>query len=342
MRSLEIKSRSGNYTVDFKSIKEVAEFCKGKTVVIDIKVGTLYEKWFKDCDLIKFACIEDNKTLDGSAYILDEFVKRKIKSNGEIVVVGGGILQDAAGFACSVYCRGIKYILIPTTLLAQADSCIGGKTSINFSSVKNILGTFYPPESIIICTEFLNTLTMRDYLSGLGEIIKFNLLKSKLDWFLSKDIKADVEELIYDSLNYKSRIIEIDEFDKKERKFLNFGHTFGHALESTSNYAIPHGTAVLLGIAIANRVAVKLGHLKEDFAFDAIYEYVKHMQLDQAWFNFADLLEVIKLDKKNTGSINMVLLTDSKPILTKIENLVILEEGVKEVYETIRLRNTAS
>lgn len=342
MRSLEIKSRSGNYTVDFKSIQEVAEFCKGKTVVIDINVSKLYQKWFSECDLIKFTCIEENKTLQGSSYILDEFVKRKIKSNGEIVVVGGGILQDAAGFACSVYCRGIKYVLIPTTLLAQADSCIGGKTSINFSSVKNILGTFYPPESIIICTEFLNTLTMRDYLSGLGEIIKFNLLKSEFDWFLSKDIKLDVDELIHNSLAYKSKIIEVDEFDKAERKFLNFGHTFGHALESTSNYAIPHGTAVLLGIAIANRVAVKLGHLKEDFAFDTIYEYVKYLQLDPAWVNFEKLLEVIKLDKKNTGSINMILLTDSKPILTTIDNLVILEEAVKEVYETIRLRNKAS
>ena len=163
-----------------------------------------------------------------------------------------------------------------------------------------------------------------------------------MDWFLSKDIKSDVTELIYTSLMYKAMVIEIDEFDKADRKFLNFGHTFGHALESTSNYAIPHGTAVLLGIAIANRVALKLGHLKEDFAFDTIYEYVKYLQLDPAWFNFSDLLEVIKLDKKNTGSINMVLLTDSEPILTKIEDLVILEEAVKEVYETIRLRNTAS
>jgi 3-dehydroquinate synthase len=342
MRSIKIKSRSGNYSVHFKSLEEVSDFCKGKTVVIDSNVYDLYQKIFQDCDLIKFTCVEENKTLEGSTHILNEFLKRKIKSNGDIVAIGGGILQDAVGFACSIYCRGIKYTLVPTTLLAQCDSCIGGKTSINFSSVKNILGTFYPPESILISTEFLNSLTERDYLSGLGEIIKFNLLRCQLDWFLSKDIKTDIEDLIYDSLTYKSVIIEIDEFDKKDRKFLNFGHTFGHALESTSNYAIPHGTAVLFGMAIANRVAVKLGHLEKDFAFDAIYNHVKHQKLDPAWFNFQDLMEVVKLDKKNTGSINMVLLTNSGPILTKIENLVILEEAVKETYETIRLRNKAS
>lgn len=342
MRSLEIKSRSGNYSVHFKSLDEIVEFCKGKTVVIDSNVHEFYGHRFNQVDFIKFDCTEESKTLDGGARILSEFIKRGIKSNGSVVVIGGGILQDVAGFACSVYCRGIEYTLVPTTLLAQCDSCIGGKTSINFSAVKNILGTFYPPESILICTEFLNSLTMRDYLSGVGEIVKFNLLKSTFDWFVSKNIKSDAEELIADSLAYKADIIERDEFDKGERRFLNFGHTFGHALESTSDYQIPHGSAVIIGIMIANRVANKLGHLTLDKLPDDVYYYIKHLSLNPDWFAFDKLLEVIKLDKKNTGSINMILLTDSKPILTRIEDLIILEEAVKEVYETIRLRNKVS
>jgi len=342
MRSLDIKSRSGNYSVVFTDIDKTIDFIKDMTVVVDSNVYDLYQNRFAGLDVVKFRCEEDNKTLDGAAFIMEQFVERKLKSNATVAVVGGGILQDSAGFACSVYCRGIKYVLVPTTLLSQCDSCIGGKTSINFCSVKNILGTFYPPQEILICTEFLNTLTQSDYLSGLGEIVKFNLLDSKLDWFLSKDTRSDVEELIYTSLLYKSRIIEIDEFDKKERKFLNFGHTFGHALESTSHYGVPHGTAVLIGIAIANRVSQKLGHLKEDRSLDIILKYTEHQHLNPAWFDFANLLEVIKLDKKSTGSINMVLLTDSKPILQKIENLIILEEAVKEIYETLRLRNKVS
>lgn len=342
MRSLEIKSRSGNYSVLFKGIEEIVDSIKTYTIVIDSNVYNLYREYFEELDVIPFECTEENKTLEGSSQIINSFVERKIKSNATIAVIGGGILQDVAGFACSVYCRGIKYILVPTTLLAQCDSCIGGKTSINFSKAKNILGTFYPPESILICTEFINTLTKKDYLSGVGEIVKFNLLKSSLDSFLSKDIKSDVEDLIFDSLSYKSNIIEVDEFDKGERRFLNFGHTFGHALESTSNYEIPHGTAVLFGILIANMVSVKLGHLKQNPFFDQIYEYIKHQPLNQDWFNFDKLIEVIKLDKKNTGSINMILLTDYKPILIKIEDLNILQEAVKKVYETIRLRNQIS
>lgn len=342
MRSLKVKSRSGKYEVFFKTLKDTVESIKDMIVVVDSNVYELYEGLFYGMDVVKFHCDEESKTLEGTAQILDAFVMRKLKSNATVAVVGGGICQDAAGFACSVYCRGIKYVLVPTTLLSQCDSCIGGKTSINFRSVKNILGTFYPPQSIVVCTEFLKTLREADYLSGLGEIVKFNLLSSKMDWFLSKHIKFDVEELIYDSLLYKTSIIEIDEFDQNERKFLNFGHTFGHALESTSEYKIPHGTAVLMGIAIANRVSTKLGYLKTDAYTEKVLEFVKHQYVQPSWFDFQKLLEVVKLDKKNTGSVNMILLTDSEPILTKIEDSRILEEAVKETYEDLRLRNKAS
>lgn len=339
MRSIKIKSRINDYIVEFKTLTELEKICDNKIVVIDNNVYKYYKQYFSNCDLIKMNCIEETKSLDGTAYILNEFVKRKIKSNANIIIVGGGILQDVAGFACSVYCRGIKYTLFPTTLLSQCDSCIGGKTSINFSSIKNILGTFYPPENIYICTEFLKTLSSEDYASGLGEIIKFNLLKYSMDWFVKKDIKKDVEELIFDSLSYKNKIIEIDEFDKKERKFLNFGHTFGHALEISSNYSISHGTAVLFGILIANKVAVRLGYLKKDYYFETIINFTKHQKISKEWFNFSNLIEIIKLDKKNTGQINMILLSKDEPILTKIEDVKILEEALNEVYESVRLHN---
>jgi len=334
MHSLTINSKSGKYNVNFyntidKTLSQIQDYL----LVVDSNIYNLHPEYFQN-NTIVFECNENNKSLEGAILILNELVKRKIKSNGKVAIIGGGILQDVAGFACSVYCRGIEYILVPTTLLSQCDSCIGGKTSINFESVKNILGTFYPPKEILICPEFLNTLTIADYLSGVGEIIKFNALKNTLDSFEELYSKKDNYTLIYDSLKYKANIIEIDEFDKAERKFLNFGHTFGHALESTSNYVIPHGTGVLFGILIANNISTYLGYLSSNRNLEIqqlIYKFIEHQSIDENWFNFDNLLEIIKLDKKNTGSINMVLLTDSKPIITKIDNLEILKQATNEV-----------
>ena len=342
MRSLNIKSKFGEYSVKFYSqISDIPELINEGIVIVDAKVYELYKSYLPQ-DCILFDCIEQNKTLDGSITIFKELIKRKVKSNGKVVAVGGGILQDVVGFVCSTYCRGIQYDLVPTTLLSQCDSCIGGKTSINFESVKNILGTFYPPSSILICPEFINTLTNEDRLSGMGELIKFNILKNTLGNIQNH---IDLIDLIYDGLSYKAAIIEIDEFDKKERKFLNFGHTFGHALESNSNYSIPHGTAVLLGILIANKVSNFLGLLslnKESELFDLIYPYIKHQEIKEDWFYFNSLISIIKHDKKNTGTINMVLLTDEESKIVPIESEETLQLALKNIYASIRLRNKIS
>lgn len=342
MRSLNIKSKLGNYEVKFyDTVNKIQKEIGDSIVIVDSNVYNLYKKHFKSNPIV-FDCLEQNKTLDGTILLFRELITRKVKSNGKVYVVGGGILQDVAGFVCSTYCRGIEYDLVPTTLLSQCDSCIGGKTSINFESVKNILGTFYPPSKIHICTKFINTLTDEDYLSGMGEIIKFNILK---DTLYNIQDESSIEDLILDGLSYKSSIIEIDEFDKKERKFLNFGHTFGHAIESTSKYKVPHGTAVLIGILIANKVSNMLGLLssnKESEIFDLILPYISHQQLQEDWFKFEYLLSVIKHDKKNTGTINMVLITDQQPLIVAIESQTVLEQAVKNIYASIRLRNTIS
>lgn len=342
-RTLNIKSLTGTYSVDFcENISTtIQNITHCNIVVVDSKVYNLYKNHFENIkEIVLFECNESNKTLEGASFIIRAFIEKKLKSNAHVAIIGGGILQDAAGFACSVYCRGIKYTLIPTTLLSQCDSCVGGKTSINFESVKNILGTFYPPKNIYICPKFTETLNESDYLSGFGEILKFNLLKNNL-----QDKDNSLDKLIYDSIKYKIDIIELDEFDKKERKFLNFGHTFGHALEITSDYKIPHGTAVLFGILIANKVSIELGYLskqKELDIFNYIFDYIKHQNLEETWFNSDVLLDIVKLDKKNTGIIQMILLTDQEPIISSITDTNILKKSIKETYETIRLRHTIS
>lgn len=341
MRSLTIKSNFGSYEASFiDAISDVISEVRDHIIVIDQNVYRYYESYFDNIDLITVDCTEDNKTLDGAKKIISEFVKRKVKINSKVCVIGGGILQDLAGFAASVYCRGIEYTLVPTTLLSQCDSCIGGKTSINHDGVKNIVGTFYPPKKIYICTDFLNTLKTEDIRSGYGEIIKFYLLQHREDEFIKK--QKDIKQLVYESLSYKSNIIEIDEFDKNERRFLNFGHTFGHAIEITSNYEIPHGTAVLFGILIANRVSKHLGLLDEQKQIDLeslIANYVWHQTIKKDWFDFKKLHEIVKLDKKNTGQINMVLLTNKGQTLVEIKNLTYIQKSIKEVYESFGLYN---
>jgi 3-dehydroquinate synthase len=348
MHNIKIKSRFGQYDVSFvETIEQISnKICEDDVVIIDSNVYNLYKEFHLSKNLIiKLNCLESNKTLEGAIEIFQKLIQNKIKSNANIFAIGGGILQDVVGFVCSIYCRGVKYTLIPTTLLSQCDSCIGGKTSINFESVKNILGSFYPPEKIYVCTEFTKTLTRKDLLSGFGEIIKFNILKNSIEDFNKLFSENDITQLVYESLKYKTDIIEIDEFDKKERKFLNFGHTFGHALESTSNYEIPHGTSVLFGILIANRVSKHMNYInqsKEFELFSLIYDFICHQKLSEDWFSFDNLLEVIKLDKKNTGFINMVLLKNNEITIEKIEDLNILKNSVKEVYESFGLRSTIS
>lgn len=341
---LNIPSKLNNYSLTFVSnIGKIQSYIDNQNTItiIDSNVNKLYPFLNRNNNIV-LECNEDLKTLKGAYDLITILSNLKTNTNTKLVVIGGGILQDLVGFCASIYARGIEYILIPTTLLAQTDSCVGGKTSINFNNRKNLLGTFYPPSNIIICTEFLKTLSPLDYISGLGEIYKFYLLQNKISEF---DLNSSIEPMILDGLKYKIDILTRDEFDKGERKFLNFGHTFGHALESTSNYGIPHGTAVLFGILIANKISNFLGLLslnKESELFNLIYPYIKHQKIEEDWFNFNNLISIIKHDKKNTGTINMVLLTDEKPKIVPIESEETLQLAIKNIYASIRLRYKVS
>lgn len=335
---LNIKSKIQDYSIDIvNSLNYILELYQQNNtfVLIDQNVANHYTSLYNE-NCIKLNCIESAKTLDGASYIASELINRKCNTYSKLLIIGGGILQDLAGFVASIYARGIEYILIPTTLLSMVDSCIGGKTSINFQHRKNILGTFYPPSRIIIYPEFANSLTKLDYLSGLGEVYKFHILQNKIEQF---DQNNDKTSIIYDSLKYKSSIIAIDEFDKKERKFLNFGHTFGHAIESVSNNRIPHGIAVIIGSIIATKVSIKLGYEvpKIDLILSKGMELLQDSRLSfqQQWFDPKALLEFAKSDKKNNGKINMVLLNKSEVCVQPVEDYNIIESAIKETYETI-------
>lgn len=275
---LSIKSRFKDYKVnieeDFSFLNKLIQI-ENTQFVIDRNVWNLYETCFEHLEqehLVLVDATEENKVIDTALDICEKITEISAKRNTTLISIGGGIIQDITGFVANVTYRGINWIFVPTTLLAACDSCIGGKTSLNYKKYKNLLGTFYPPDEIYICPRFFNTLSKRDYLSGLGEVVKFNLMQgmpgltdmeSDIDRLLDKDSSV-INQYVYSSLSFKKSFIEVDEFDKGERIKLNFAHTFGHAIEVISAYEIPHGTAVAIGMIMANYVSLIRGYITKD------------------------------------------------------------------------------
>ena len=209
----------------------------------------------------RFGCIyidavESSKTLSTVEEVIISLQKLGARSNSKVVAIGGGIIQDIMTLVASLYMRGIAWIYVPTTLLAMADSCVGGKSSINTKAVKNLIGNIFPPETIYADTDFVSTLSDEDFSAGLAEASKICFCKGADEFqkFLnlpsSKSPKY-LAQMLPLVLNAKKWFVEIDEFDHSERKQLNFGHTFGHALEVGSSYGIAHGLAVASGVKAA-------------------------------------------------------------------------------------------
>jgi len=318
---LTVKSHCGDYPVyfhnDLQFLEELSELPE-LVVIADRRVAELYAaEWariFGKCRVYLLDAKEEGKTLETVTKIYDWVLgETNAKRNLNFVSIGGGIIQDISGFAASTLFRGLRWTFVPTTLLAQVDSCIGGKTSLNYNSYKNLLGTFYPPNAIHIAAQFTATLSNLDRYSGYGEIIKF-LLMRKFEQNNSENIAArmkgisesseELTPLIRECLDIKRSFMEEDEFDRGRRNLLNYGHCFGHALESASHYYVPHGIAVNIGIMFANLAAATRGTITKAEAYEIIetinLPFVFLPQRPQDYV--ADvLLRNLKNDKKRTG-----------------------------------------
>ena len=193
---------------------------------------------------------EESKSIDSFSRLLQAMLDNGFSRKDCVVAVGGGVVGDLSGFAASAYMRGIDFYNIPTTLLSQIDSSIGGKTAVNFGGVKNIVGAFYQPKKVLIDPELLKTLSERQISNGLAEAIKMSLTSDKelFDIFESKDIESSIDEIILRSLNIKKSVVEEDEKESCLRKILNFGHTVGHGIESAAQGELYHGECVALGM----------------------------------------------------------------------------------------------
>lgn len=272
LETFKIQFSSGNYEVVIGAgltTSAVAEKALNTLQIIDSNVSKLWPKVCKD-NAIKILAIEENKTLFKVAEVIESL--RAVGANRQslISVYGGGIIQDLATFVASSYMRGIQWVYSPTTLLGMVDSCIGGKSSLNVGIYKNIAGNFYPPQKIIIDTEFCKTLEAKELIAGLCEASKicFSSEGSVFDDYLNifegiffPVTKNQLHQLISLSLLTKKRYIEEDEFDQGVRLLLNFGHTFGHAIEASTNFLVTHGVAVGLGMLAEIELSRQLGFL---------------------------------------------------------------------------------
>lgn len=262
LKSIDIKSSLGDYTIDvFDQYNMYSiENHETKFYLIDDIVADLYHVSFlQHSHIYKLEASEKNKTLLSVMQVIEWLRTAGATRQSKLVVIGGGIVQDVGTMAASLYMRGIDWSLVPTTLLSMVDSCIGGKSSINVGAYKNIAGNFYPPSEIKIYPKYCDTLDDKKRLEGICEALKIfyasdpnEITKVFLGFPPNNWLQTDnFSDLIYSSLERKKVIIEADEFDNGERLLLNFGHTFGHAIEAAGNYLIPHGVAVGLGMMLA-------------------------------------------------------------------------------------------
>ncbi|VVA43822.1 conserved hypothetical protein [Candidatus Roizmanbacteria bacterium] len=343
MDKLIIRSRIRDFSVEFvDGFSFVDELLDIKNYIVIVGQTTykhykniIFSHFPKD-RLIIIKLNEQRKTLNTVMKIYKKLLGLSAKKNLTMISFGGGINQDVTGFVASTLYRGINWVYVPTTLLAMADSAIGLKTSLNHESYKNVLGTFYPPSKIFICADFLKTLKKIDYMSGVGEIIKFMLMRKdpikNLDGTIKKieklklnNDKKFVINIIKESIEIKKSYMEGDEFDLGRRNLLNYGHELGHALEATSNFKVPHGIGVIIGIIFANLVSVQRGWIDEKIN-EKINKFlllpnIKTVKLKSEYFDFKALLEKIKKDKKRISDKLPLVLPRSDFELIKITDL---------------------
>tara|TARA_B100000700_G_C14929976_1_gene801444 strand:- start:108 stop:1181 length:1074 start_codon:yes stop_codon:yes gene_type:complete len=298
-----------------------------KTIfLIDKKVFYIFKKIhnYKDQAYFCINCSEKIKSFDHYSNLTQKILNKNIDRNSVLVSIGGGTLGDLSGFIASTILRGINLILVPTTLLSQVDSSIGGKNGINTSKGKNLVGSFYQPNRVLIDPIFLKTLSKREIRSGYAEIVKHGIINDSkfFDWLdnnSSEIIKLKpkkVIEAIYKSILIKRKYVLKDEKENRDTKYsraiLNFGHTFGHALETFYNYnkKLTHGEAISIGMSIASMLSFKLKYLSE-INLIKINNHFKKNKLptsDKMMYN-SKIFEIIKKDKKNIDErINFILI----------------------------------
>ncbi|MEI0610644.1 3-dehydroquinate synthase [Brachyspira pilosicoli] len=315
-----------------ESGKLVKEVLRGKRalIVTDDIVDKLYTETVKESlekeNIITSVCVlengETNKNIESIYNIYSALAKNELSRKDIIIALGGGVIGDMAGYAAATWMRGIDFVQIPTTLLACVDSSVGGKTGINIKEGKNLVGAFHSPKLVIMDSDVLNTLPKREFNVGMAEVIKHAFLfDKKLLEYLENNNSFDMDFILKRNCELKGHIVEIDYKEKKERMFLNFGHTVGHSVENAAGYGVLlHGEAVAIGVIFAIEYGIKKNITKDKSLLERAKNIFAKFSLPTEIPSNINLKDAIKLDKKRSNDeINFVFLEDiEKPLINKI------------------------
>lgn len=290
-------------------------------LLTDNNIYNIYEEYIinilnkHNYNISTIASGEEYKSIESVLDIYDELIENNYGRNDLFIGFGGGIIGDIGGFIASTYMRGIKYIQIPTTLLAQVDSSIGGKTGFDYRGIKNIIGSFYFPEKTFIDIEFIKTLDKRNIISGFGEILKYGLIDdfSFFNNIVNSDLEFNTDKLlkiVEKSIETKIKFVNEDKNDHGKRRELNFGHTIGHGIESLYNFErYNHGEAIILGMQYESYIGYLSGKIEEDYLnkiLDSLSKLITPIKFDND--EIESIIEIMEKDKKNiANSISMIL-----------------------------------
>jgi 3-dehydroquinate synthase len=310
MPVLTIQGRRGDSTVRIgESLQGLSRYLPpGKTVIItDANVREAYERFFPPAEVIEIGTGEGIKNLETVSQVYEALIRGEADRASFLVGIGGGIVCDVTGYAASTYLRGLKFGLVASTLLAQVDAAVGGKNGVNWEGYKNMIGVFNQPDFVICDPVLLRTLPRKEILSGMAEVVKHALIAdADLFFYLEEngprllDLRPEVvERLVVDSVRIKSSIVNRDELEQGERRLLNFGHTFGHALERAAG--VSHGEAVSAGMVLAAAISEQKGYLPGE-ARERIEKLLSALGLPlQLPCPKERLLEALRKDKKREG-----------------------------------------
>jgi len=333
MQTLRVKLKDKSYQVYIKRgiVNELGHLLKmvsdAKTVamITDKNINRLYgnrvlnalnSEGF-DTYLIEVDPGEQSKSLTTLNLVYRELVKAKVTRKDLVLTLGGGVIGDLGGFAAATFLRGVPYVQVPTSLIAQVDSSIGGKVAVDLPHGKNLIGSFYHPEAVFIDPDFLQTLDTREFNNGMAEVIKYSCIKDRdlfenLISFSKNELQDNIEKIIFKCLNIKKNIVEQDENDHGCRMVLNFGHTLGHAIEKYFNYSrYAHGEAVSIGMYHVTKNSESMG-LTEPGTSIMLKEMLQKFGLpcEMPPGDVSQIIDAIAVDKKSRGdSINIVLLS---------------------------------